>query len=154
MRRSGIFCFMLFFLLPALLPAGVRLSSASVREMHQIIESMKGEVKQLKAQSAILQDSARSFRTKCERLERELKQVSLSWESSEEKVVSLNQKVAELQTQLEGLREDYSALRKSWQKQKRRATFWKAATVVTSALAVEEMTVGAVRKLIRRSIER
>ena len=154
MRKPGIFCFVLLFLLPALLSASVHLSSASVKEIHQIIESMKGEVRQLKAQSVILQDSARSFRMKCEKLESELKQVSLSWESSEEKVVSLNQKVAELQTQLEGLREDYSALKRSWLKQRQKATFWKAAAVVTSVLAVEEMTVGAVRKLIKRSIER
>ncbi len=150
MRKPGIFCFVLLFLLPALLSASVYLPSASVREMHQIIESMKGEVKQLKAQSAILQDSARSFRTKCERLESELKQVSLSWESSEEKVVSLNQKVAELQTQLEGLREDYSALRKSWQKQKRKATAWKAVAAVSSVVVLEEIAFGLLHRQVQR----
>lgn len=147
MRRSCILSCLLFWV-----PVwcwGLCLPDSSAQEIFQTLESMRGEVQRLRAQSAIWLESSRSFLSRCERLESELGEAALALEKSEEKVLNLKQEAERLMKQLEGLRQEYQELKRYCTKQRRKAAIWKGAAVVAAAVAVEEMTVGALRSLIR-----
>ena len=128
---------------------GLCLPESSAQEIYRTLESMKGEVQTLRAQSAVWQESSKSLRVKCDQLEIELNEAALSWEKSEGKVLSLKREAERLMEQLESLRQEYQELKKSCTKQKRKAAIWKGAAVIAAAVAVEEMTAGILRSLIR-----
>ena len=144
MKRISLFFVLQFFIwfLPlSALPSDsttVVLTQDQVTKIRSELNAMKMETALLLKQSENWKADSLMWKNKCTELEEKLNRALQMSEISEKSVIELQEQVQILRTLLDELKKEFSELNKSFQKQKKKITFWRTVSAVLGTAVLTE----------------